>query len=246
MGAMSQSRIPHDQLIMGVHPIQELLRHAPDRLIRIFAVRGRQESIVEAAESQSVAVSFTREEELTRMVDSDSHQSLVAHVKGRKFLSVKEFLENLGDRPALVVLLDSIMDPQNFGAILRSCDCFGVDGVVWSKNRGTDLTPIAAKTSCGASEWLPLLRVANLANAAEELIEGGFDAIATLPGEGAENLFEATFQERSLLMLGSEAEGLQPLLRKRATRSLYIPMQGRIQSLNVAQSAAVFLSHYRG
>ncbi len=242
---MSASRIPHDQLIMGVHPIQELLRHAPDRLIRIFAVQGRQKETVERAQEKRIPISFVREEELSRMVDSDSHQAMVAHVKGRKFLSVKEFLDNLGDRPATVVLLDSIMDPQNFGAILRSCDCFGVAGVVWSKNRGSDLTPIAAKTSCGASEWLPLLRVANLANAAEELIEAGFDAIATLPGEGAESLYEAKFTARTLLMLGSEGEGLQPLLRKRATRSLFIPMCGRIGSLNVAQSAAVFLSHLR-
>ena len=141
-----------------------------------------------------------------------------------------------------VLMLDQIFDPQNFGAILRSAECFGVDGVVWSKNRGADLTPTAAKTSSGASELLKLIRIANLAEAVSQFQKEGFEVLVSLLVAKSENAFEYTFAPKTVLIVGSEGEGIQPLIQKKADRSIYIPMAGKIESLNVAQATAVLLS----
>lgn len=229
--------------IMGVHAIKELLNHAPQRLIHVYAARKSHPEILQTCQSKKVQVSFVSDAELSKMVGSDSHQSIVAEVKQRQFLDAKEFLERLGDKEnSFVVMLDQIFDPQNFGAILRSAECFGADGVVWSKNRGSDLTPVVAKTSCGASELLPLVRVSNLADTIDKFQKAGFEVVTTLLDSNSENAFHYRFAARTLLIMGSEGEGIQPLLQKKADKSIYIPMQGKIQSLNVAQAAAVLLA----
>lgn len=238
---------PQDQLIMGIHCLREVLAHAPHRLIHIYAEEpskgGRKSDTLELCQKHKVPVSFRSFNALTSMVGSDSHQSFVAHVKGRKYYDVPEFLQSIeSNEHALVLMLDQIHDPQNFGALLRSAECFGAHGVVWSKNRGTDLTPVVAKTSCGASELLPLIRIANLAEAVTQFQREGFEAIAALLNPQAERVDQVHFGPKTLLIVGSEGEGIQPLIQKRSDRSVYIPMSGKIESLNVAQAAAVLLS----
>lgn len=230
-------------LIMGVHAIRELLTHAPERLLRLFTSRKSHPDILKACEKQNIPISFVSEQELSKMVDSDSHQSLVAQVKPRHFLDVKEFLQHIADKETVFILmLDQIFDPQNFGAILRSAECFGVDGVIWSKNRGADLTPVVAKASSGASELLPLIRVSNLADSIDKFQKEGFEVVTALLDPTSQSAFQFTFAPKTVLIVGSEGEGIQPLLQKKADRSIYIPMQGKIQSLNVAQATAVLLS----
>ena len=239
---------PIDQLVMGLHTIQELLTHAPDRLLRVYTVRPqekRKSALLEECERHRIPVSFVSNDELSKMAGSDSHQSFVAHVKGRTFYSVLEFVKKVEDEErVLVLMLDQIFDPQNFGALIRSAECLGANGVAWSKNRGSDLTPVAAKTSSGASEIIPLIRVSNLADAVEKFKEGGFEIVASLLDSSAKSLFEFKYSPRTVLILGSEGEGIQPLIRKKADRAIYIPMKGKIQSLNVAQAASVLLAKW--
>jgi 23S rRNA (guanosine2251-2'-O)-methyltransferase len=238
----------NEQLIMGLHAIQEVLKHAPKRLLKVFTSvkKGKQErkgALLEACEEKGVPVQHVSFDLLTKMTGSDSHQSFVAQVQGRRFLSAKEFLLENEDKESLFVLmLDEIHDPQNFGALLRSAECFGVDAVAWSKNRGCDLSPSVAKASCGASELVPLLRVSNLAETAEQFKKEGFEVIAAVADPEAKPLFSYTYAPRTLLIVGSEGEGIQPLLRKKADRLVYIPLSGKIQSLNVAQATAVLLA----
>ena len=234
-------------LIMGKHAVEELLLHAPHRLIQLFTLPSKADApLVLACQKAGVAVTFVRAEELTRMVGTDAHQSFVAKIKQRAYLDLKEFLANLGEENALVLMLDQIFDPQNFGALLRAAECFGVSAVVWSKNRGCDLTPAAAKSSCGASELVPLIQVSNLAETAERFKKEGFEVVASLLDAEAESLYAFTFAPRTLLIMGSEGEGIQPLLRKKSDRAVYIPMRGKVASLNVSQAASVLLSHALG
>lgn len=226
------------QLIMGIHSIQEVLKHAPERLLRVYTVK-KEHELVRACEKARVAVSIVSNHELNRMVDSDSHQSFVAQIKDRKYYDVKEFLEKDAN---FVLMLDQIFDPQNFGALIRSAECFGVDAVVWSKNRGSDLTPVAVKTSCGASELMDLIRVANLADAVTQFQKGGFEVVAALLDTRAESAYTFKYAPKTVLVVGSEGEGIQPLIQKRADRAIYLPMQGKIQSLNVAQATAALLA----
>lgn len=238
---------PRDQLIMGLHSLREVLRHAPDRLIRVFtaisaATQNRKHELVAECEQNHIPIEYVDFDFLTKITGSDSHQSFVAQIKGRKFYSVDEFLEEREDQEKVFVLmLSEIFDPHNFGAILRSAECFGVDGVVWSKNRGCDLTPMSAKASCGASELIPLIRISNLADGLDRLKKAGFEVVAAVANPSAVPLNQFHYASRTVLIVGSEGEGIQPILCKKADRFLYIPLMGKIESLNVAQATSVLL-----
>jgi len=241
---------PKDQLIMGLHALSELLTHEPDRIARVYTSvksgKERKSGILQDCEKKKIQIEEVSEDQLTKICGSDSHQSFAAQVTGRKFIELKIFLEEVADQEKVLVLLcDQIFDPQNFGALLRCAECFGVDGVVWSKNRGTDLTPTAAKSSCGASEWVSLVRVSNLAESVSLFQKEGFEVVATAFEPGSKNAFEFNFAPKTVLVVGSEGEGIQPLILKKADHLLHIPMSGKIQSLNVAQAASSLLTCYR-
>lgn len=225
---------------MGVHAIEELLRYAPERILRIYTVSSKKGELLKLCEQKKIPISYLSADQLTKMTGSDSHQLLVAQIQGRTYLDVPEFLEK-AEENSFVLMLDQIFDPQNFGALIRSAECFGVSAVAWSKNRGSDLTPVAAKTSCGASELIPLIRISNLANAVDQFKEGGFEIVAALLDPTSESAYTFSYAPRTVLIVGSEGEGIQPLLRKKADRSIYLPMAGKIASLNVAQAATALL-----
>ncbi|MBX9744285.1 MAG: 23S rRNA (guanosine(2251)-2'-O)-methyltransferase RlmB [Chlamydiales bacterium] len=236
---------PRDQLVMGVRAIQELLDHAPERIIRIYTVKAsveKKSNLTATCLAHKIPVTFHSPTELTHMVGSDSHQSLVAHIRGRKFWEAREFLMNIQEKKSsFVLMVDQIFDPQNFGALIRAAECLGADGIIWSKNRGSDLTATAAKASSGASELLPLLRVSNLAETVELFKKEGFEIVSSLLDPQAKRVTDFSFPSRTLLIVGSEGEGIQPLLRKKSDHFVYIPMKGRIESLNVSQAASILL-----
>lgn len=232
---------PKDQMVMGVHAINELLRHAPEKILRLYTIRSKKSDLIELCEKKRIPISYVSTDQLTKMAGSDSHQSLVAHIRGRTFLDVKEFLEN-AEGPSLVLMLDQIFDPQNFGALIRSAECFGASAIAWSKNRGSDLTPVAAKASCGASELMPLIRISNLATAVDQFKEGGFEIVVALLDPSSESAYGFSYAPKTVLVVGSEGEGIQPLIRKKADRAIYLPMKGKIESLNVAQATAALLA----
>ncbi|PIS00249.1 MAG: 23S rRNA (guanosine(2251)-2'-O)-methyltransferase RlmB [Chlamydiae bacterium CG10_big_fil_rev_8_21_14_0_10_35_9] len=231
------------RFIMGVHCLEEVISHSPERIVAIYAI----ESALKRNFLTSVKhlVKLVRKDELTKMVQSDSHQGLVAKVKEKKAIFLKEFIESIQDRPtSCLLLLDNINDPQNLGTILRSADCFKVDAVIWSKNRGADITPIVTKTSSGASELVNTIKVSNLAETVVYLKKQGYETIAAHADKEADSLFRYQFGPKVAFIMGSEGKGIQPLVLKRTDQSLYIPMYGQVDSLNVSQATAVFLSHF--
>ena len=232
---------PKDQMIMGVHAIEELLLYAPEKILRIFTVASKQSPLLKTCEQKSIPIAYVPLDHLTKMAGSDSHQSLIAHVKGRTFLDVKTFIETSKEH-SLVLMLDQIFDPQNFGALIRSAECFGASAIAWSKNRGSDITPVVAKASSGASELIPLIRISNLATAVDQFKKEGFEIVATLLDPTAESAYTFSYAPKTVLIVGSEGEGIQPLLRKKADRAIYLPMSGKIASLNVAQATSALLA----
>jgi 23S rRNA (guanosine2251-2'-O)-methyltransferase len=241
----SKAAIPEEQLIMGVHTVQEVLRHARNSILAVYtsvsdSTKKRKHELLEECVKRGIPVHQSSFEALTKMVGSDSHQSFVAHIKPRKFCEIQEFIREKSE--AFVVMLDQIFDPQNFGAILRSAECFGADAVVWSKNRGCDLTPLATKASCGASELMPLMRVSNLADSLEKFKKAGYEIIASVADPEAHSIFTIRPAEKTVLIIGSEGEGIQHLLRKKADRLVFIPLSGKIESLNAAQATAILLA----
>ena len=152
--------------------------------------------------------------------------------------SLEDFMENLGDRKdALVVILDEITDPQNYGAILRSCDQFGVSLVLTRKRRIAKYAEVISKTSAGASAWVPTAEYANLVRAVEILKEGGFWVYgADMEGE---SLWSKDLRGRTAVILGGEGTGISRILKENCDALIAIPTLGRLDSLNVSVAAGV-------
>jgi len=156
--------------------------------------------------------------------------------------SLEEFLEGLENdtnkSDILVIILDEITDPHNYGAILRSCDQFGVDLVLTRHRRIAKHAEVIAKTSAGASAWVPQAETANLPRAVEELKKAGFWIYgADMEGE---SLYSRDFLGKTAIILGGEGTGISRLLRENCDAMISIPSFGRVDSLNVSVAAGVF------
>lgn len=235
--------------VIGVQAVRTVLRQAPERALALYTSHDPKKGgpLFDLAKKTGVSLHRIPEAKLSQMVETESHQGFALETKERIYHSLEALSSQEG--PAFFLMLDQIFDPQNLGAILRSAECFGVSGVIWSKNRGTDITPSATKASAGASELVPLVRVSNLADSVLRLQSQGFEVVAAVaPSSGGEkpveSLFSFSFSPRTVLIVGSEGEGIQPLLCKRADRLLTIPLQGKTDSLNVSAATAVLLAFY--
>lgn len=237
--------VPHERLIVGRNAVREVVRFAPERLIRVYLADGGGSDLgeIERLVGECGGVIERRSGgELGRLAGTDSHQGCVAVVAERARPALSEFVATVeGEEPACVLVLDEINDPQNLGAILRAAECFGVNGVILSRNRGTSITPVVTKASAGASEIVTVVPVANVADAVRKLKAAGFWIVAADAGTGGVLLPEFEFPTRTALIIGSEGRGVQRLLLDLSDFRVQIPMVGRVDSLNVAQATAVCL-----
>jgi len=231
--------------IMGVNCIEELLKSAPERIKQIFVTRSEPTLEKKYAEHR-IPIKITSKHQLSQMVNSESHQSIVALVKEKSRIDIKQYLDQKFEEDTdLILILDSINDPQNLGTLLRSAECFGAGAVMWSKNRGVDLTPVVSKASVGASELMTILRVSNLVDAVKKCQNEGYEVVTAEVGVDAKALHSFVFPQKTVLIMGSEGAGVRPLLSKQADHRLFIPMAGVIDSLNVSQATSVFLYQWK-
>ncbi len=234
-------------LIMGRNCIQEVLKHNPERFQKIYvgAEQGdaRLEAMVTELSEKGVEVERVDRIALNKFCESESHQGIAAAVSDRNYQELNDYIDALPEGvECRLLLLDAISDPQNFGAILRAAECFGVNAVVWSRNRSSGITPTVSKVSCGASELVTLLPVNNLADAVAKLKSKGFWIYSSTTHEGSQPMSQINFDKRSAIILGSEGYGVQDLLLKESDFKFFIPQSGRIDSLNVSQACAVILA----
>ncbi len=237
---------------MGRNCLQELLKYAPKRIQEVFLASThdeanragtRRRSLYEQVQGLGVPVHQRTRAELDELVGSDSHQGVVARVSLRPVLEVDELLHLVKSEQFVRVLaLDGVVDPQNFGAVLRAAECFGVDAVVWSKNRSAPIGPVVSKVSVGASEMLALCPVSNLHRALELVKGAGAWLVGALLSEDALSLDSFEFPEKCVIVMGSEGEGIQQLIERSLDFRVMVPMVGKISSLNVSQATAVILS----
>lgn len=238
-------------LVMGRNCVVEILKHTPERLLKVFVAerrderdsQGRRGDLIGALTEHKVPVVQMGRQELSELVGSESHQGFVAVVSPRRILSLDALVKKAEEQDNLGVLaLDGVLDPQNIGAVLRAAECFGVSAVMWSRNRSADLGPVIAKASVGASELLDLCPVSNLNRAIERLKSVGVWSVGAVVSPQAQSLDSFDAPEKWLLVMGSEGSGIQPLIQRGLDFSIYIPMRGKISSLNVSQATAVLLS----
>jgi 23S rRNA (guanosine2251-2'-O)-methyltransferase len=206
----------------------------------------RARELTELAVERKIRVNRVGTHELDRL--APDHRGIALYVE--EILRVpmptlEEFLTNLDSRDperhkdALVVILDEITDPHNFGAILRSCDQFAADLVLTRNRRNAKHAEIIAKTSAGAAAWVPAAETANLPRAVEDLKKAGFWIYGT--DMAGEPVWGRDLRGRIALVLGGEGAGISRLLRERCDVMVGIPSKGRIDSLNVSVAAGIFL-----
>lgn len=231
------------RLIVGPRAVSEAIRaHANDISVIYVADEGRRElnEVAETAQKRNVAVEACSVPELDKLAKGQKHQGIIAVAGSYSYLSLEELLEKLPER-SLLVALDEVTDPHNFGAIVRSAVALGADGVITLKHRAAPVTPVVVRASAGATEHARIARVANLVQTLDLLRDRGFDVLG-LAGEGATNLSELRDHGNSrVLVVGSEGRGLRRLTREHCSELVRIPMLGPIASLNASVAAAIAL-----
>jgi 23S rRNA (guanosine2251-2'-O)-methyltransferase len=233
--------------IAGPHAVLEAMRAgrairklyiSQDRSLRTGAVN----DLIAEAQERRIFVNYLDKLDLSRLSPVENHQGVVAIFEGRAGVDLDELLIHLEAESGqpLVLIVDSLQDPQNFGVLLRSAEGAGVAGVVIPRHRAVGLTPAVAKTSAGASEHLLVAEVANLRQAIDTLKEKGLWVVGT--DETGDLLYdEVDYRGPTALVIGGEGEGIRRLVLEGCDQVVRIPMEGRIASLNAAAAGTVVL-----
>jgi len=227
-------------IIYGINPVLEALRAGRVRELRVGErADDRLKQLLAVAGERGVRVRRVPASTLERDSRRGVHQGVVAEIEEAADHSVDDIVRGASGAPLLVVL-DGIEDPHNLGAILRTADAAGVDGVVVQSRRAASRDGVAAKASAGALAHVKIAEVVNIARAVEELKEAGVWTVG-LASEGPDSYDAIDLTLPSALVLGAEGAGLRRLVRERCDRLASIPMRGHVGSLNVSVAAGVVL-----
>ena len=232
--------------IAGRKPLIELVKLRPKSIRRVYVLEtaeGGKEfhDALKELERRSVNVTRTTREKLDELGEGISHQGVLAAVEPRTPMSLEEIIRVAEKGNGMLLALDEINDPQNFGAILRSAEALGADGIITSARRSAVLNATARRVSAGASEFIPLAEVGNLAQAVRTLKSKNFWIVGTSLSPNSEDLARAKIQKPVVVIIGSEGQGLRPLTEKLCDFLVRIPMKGKIQSLNASHATTVVL-----
>ena len=234
---MSDSR---EIIIWGIHPVLEVLTNAPEQIktitVREPGLSRKLQEVVALAEQNRLQI-----ETVARITipgeREPNHQGVVARLKPPPAVNLTELLKGA---PPLLVALDSITDPHNLGAIIRSAAAAGAAGIILPKDRAVQITGTVAKVAVGALAHIKVCRVTNLSSALQEMKDAGY-WIFGAAGEARQTLYQADFSGPVCLVIGSEGKGLRPLVKKQCDFLISIPMNNQVNSLNASVAAGIML-----
>ncbi len=235
-------------LVFGLLPVTEALRANARRIDKIIVAEGSRErrfdEIFDLARRQNVPVQRASRERLDHLAGADvNHQGVIAVASAADYASVEQILDQNG-ASALIVVLDGVEDPRNLGAVLRTAECAGANGVIIPERRAVGLTDTVAKSSAGATEYTKVAKVTNLNRLIDELKSRNIWVVGTSADAAMEHT-EWDWRQPSALVLGAEGSGLHRLVRENCDVLVKIPMYGKIDSLNVSVAAGVILFEAR-
>ena len=231
------------EFIYGIHPVKGALKSDFIHVQKIYVDRTKikaLEHIIKSARNANIFVQLTDKNLLDKRSGSKNHQGVGADTESAHDLDIDSLLKKGRAGERTVLILDSISDPQNLGAILRSAGAFGVDFIVLPKDRSVQVTPTVSRISSGAAQAVPAIRVVNLARVIEDFKEAGF-WIYALEADGGKFLHEVDLSGDVAFILGSEGKGLRPLVKKKADLVCRLPAEGAVSSLNVASATTCAL-----
>lgn len=208
----------------------------------IVLERMAKDEVTLLAKAENVSVEIAKEADLTRIARSSSHQGFAAICNEKPTVSLDFLIEEAGRvKYPLLLMLDGIEDPHNLGAILRTVDCLGVQGVIIKSRGEAPINSTVAKVSTGASCWVNIAVVANLNRAIDRLKQKGFWIVSS-DGEANQSYQDVDYKCPICLVVGSEGFGISKLVLKNSDFIVKIPMSGHVNSLNASVSAAILIA----
>ena len=231
-------------VIFGINAVAESLK-ARGRAFEWVGVATerkdlRLQKLIQDCRKGSIPVRFLPRVELDRMAGSGSHQGVVAVTSNKQYNDLDDLIAAKRGQYALIVVLDGVEDPHNLGAILRTADASGADGVVIPERRAVGITGTVVKSSAGASEHLPIAKVTNIARTLEDLKAQNIWTVG-LDERGAQSYDSLDYNMNCAIVLGAEGKGVHDLVARKCDFLVSIPMLGKVPSLNVSVAAGVVL-----
>lgn len=231
-------------IIFGINAVMEKLKSSPEQVLEVMIVEGRERgvigAVIEEARRRGLPVRYVNIHKLNALTESGLHQGVAVTAAPYAYHSFTELLEAAGSAAIRILVLDGLTDPRNFGALLRSAEGAGVHHVVTPKDRAVGVTPAVAKTSAGAVNYVKIYRVSNLTRALQALKQAGC-WIVGLDADAVESVYDREYPDKLAVVLGSEGEGIRPLIRRQCDFLVSLPMRGKVASLNVSVAGGIFL-----
>jgi 23S rRNA (guanosine2251-2'-O)-methyltransferase len=233
-------------IIEGRQPVLEALRAG--RSINLILLsqdnerRGVISEITGLARERGIPFEFLDKRALEKVATTTAHQGVLAFAAAKEYISLDDLLDisRKKGEPPLYCILDGLEDPHNLGAILRTADAAGIHGLIIRNRREVGLTPVVAKASAGAIEYVPVARVSNIAQSIELLKKHGVWVIG-IEAVGGATFDKVDFKLPTAIVVGGEGSGISDLIRKKCDTLASIPMRGRISSLNASVAAALVM-----
>lgn len=231
-------------VIFGINSVTEALKARGHSFEWVGVAKERHDlrlqKVIEECRRNSIAVRFLPRVELDRMAGTGAHQGVVAVTSAKQYADLDDLIASKRGKHSLIVVLDGVEDPHNFGAILRTAEAAGADGVVIPERRAAGVTGTVVKASAGASAHLPIAKVTNIARTLEDLKVKGLWTVG-LDERGKQSYDTVDYQMNCAIVLGAEGKGLHDLVAKKCDFLVSIPMLGQVPSLNVSVAAGVVL-----
>lgn len=235
------------EIICGINAVYEVLRAKKRRVLEIFIAPGKHPHTVDHIQAEAkkagVLVRGADREEIAKIARIEKNQGVAAKVERFRYTPVEEIIDAAiaDDPPGFMVILDDIKDPQNLGSLTRTAHLTGAAGLVIPKDRSASVGPAATRAAAGATEYLPIAQVTNLANTLKYMKDKGF-WVAGAQGESRDMLYGYDFTDRPhVIVMGGEGTGMRRLVKEKCDILLSIPMHGAVGSYNVSVAGALFM-----
>lgn len=230
-------------IIYGKNPVNDILNLSPLLIRKIYLINtgraAKLDEIVRTAREKDIKVSFVEKRDLDRLSSNSNHQGIAADIKEFEYTDFHSLIEN--SRNTFYVVLDHIEDPHNLGAIIRTANFFGVDGIIIPKDRAAGVTPTVIKISSGAAATIPISRVSNIRNAVAELKKKNVWIVGADPSS-KKTVYDSNMGDLVIaLVIGSEGKGIGSKIKEQCDFLFSIPKLGNVDSLNASVASGVMI-----
>jgi 23S rRNA (guanosine2251-2'-O)-methyltransferase len=231
--------------IFGFHSVMSRLRRSPSSVLELYLDEARTDprakDVIKLCKELSMHVLLVPSARIDKICPGRKHQGVVAKVEiATASLSLPDLLDDLREKPSLLLVLDGVTDPRNLGACMRAADGAGAQAVIAPKDHACALTEMAIQTSSGAADSLPYIMVTNLGRALDDIQEAGIWCYGTAD-EAEKSIYEVELPQSVAWVLGAEGSGMRRLTRERCDELVKIPMLGSVSSLNVSVATGVVM-----